>query len=119
MFSIAALAVVGHLASFAAPPPLPRGMWTCTLSGELAGTLSVDGPRYVFWNAATDQAAAGSLATANSRLGRNSRSGLIRVWSGPLKETFGVSLGLHNRGGDPETLVFNLGPAQGLECLRS
>ena len=119
MLAIAALAVVGHLVGLAPLPPLPRGTWTCVLSGEVMGTLSVEGPRYVFTSAATDEAAAGTLATANARLGRNSRSGLIRVWSGPLQDDFGVSLGLHNRGGNPETLVFNIGPGKGLKCLRA
>jgi hypothetical protein len=119
MLALAALAVVGHLVGLTPLPPLPRGTWSCAMSGEFMGTLSVEGPRYVFTSAETDEAGAGAFATANSRLGRNSRSGLIRVWSGPLKDTFGVSLGLHNRGGDPETLVFNMGPGKGLQCLRA
>ena len=117
MLAIAALVVVGHLAGLAPLPPLPMGTWACALSGEFVGTLSVEGPRYLFTSAATDEAEAGALAMANARLGRGSRAGLVRVWSGPLKDTFGVSLGLYNRGAEPETLVFNIGPGKGLNCL--
>jgi hypothetical protein len=113
-----ALAVVGQLVGLPPLPPVPHGTWTCERSDAFVGTLIVDGLRYVFVDdAGTSEV--GSLAVTRARLGSGSRASLVRVWSGPLSESFGISLGFHNRAADPETLVFSIGPGEGLECLRS
>lgn len=112
-----ALAVAGHLAGLPPVPAPPTGTWACELSGEFAGTLTVDGIHYTFRDDAAGTADAGALATARTRLGARSRANLVRIWSGPLTDTFGITLGFHNRGATPETLVFNIGPGKGLSCL--
>lgn len=114
-----ALAIVGHLAGLPALPPVPSGTWACDLAGEFAGTLTVEGLTYVFTDDSAGTTEAGSLAMARARLGATTRAGIVRVWSGPLSDTFGVTLGFHNRAADPETLVFNIGPGKGLQCLRA
>jgi hypothetical protein len=117
VLAVAVIAVVGQLSGLAPLPPLPSGTWACTLRGEVAGTLSVEGTRYQFTTSGTE--AHGTLAVKRARLGYQSRASLVRVWSGPLKETFGISLGFHNRAAEPETLVFNIGPGEGLQCLKA
>jgi hypothetical protein len=116
---IAALAIVGQLAGLSPLPPPPTGTWSCALSGEFAGTLTVEGLTYVFADTMGGTAEAGALATTRARLGAKSRASLVRIWSGPLSDTFGIALGFHNRAASPETLVFNIGPGKGLQCLRA
>jgi hypothetical protein len=118
MLAVAMIAVVGHLVGLAPLPPLPIGTWACSRSGEFTGTLSVKGTQYVFTNAGAVEAA-GAMAVARARLGAKSQASLVRVWSGPLKDAFGISLGFHNRAAEPETLVFSIGPGEGLQCLRT
>lgn len=119
MLTFTALVIAGQIVAHTPMPLMPAGQWSCTMSGDFVGTLAVEGPRYVFTAMDGVENPPGSMATEKARLGARTRASLVRVWDGPLKDTFGVSLGFYNRAADPQTLVFNIAPGKGLQCLRS
>jgi hypothetical protein len=124
---IASLAVLVMLAGQPAPSqtetqlrhaaPSPAGTWTCVLSGEVVGKLTVDDWRYELVMD-TGEPQGGTLAPVGGQAWKN-KAGYVRVASGPLKDDLGLGLGIHDNQAKPETLSFNSGPGSGIGCVRS
>jgi len=90
-----------------------RGTWDCSLAGTPIGKLTVDGWDYVLGGGQ----AAGTLGLVVFPAKYHEE--VIRVPSGTLREKFGAKLGFHYKvAGEPEMLVFNIGPASGIRCTR-
>jgi hypothetical protein len=97
--------------------PSPTGAWHCVFGGETAGKLTVDGWRYTL-TFGGELAGEGTLAPVGGRTPKNNAA-LVHVESGPLKEIFGISVGLHEDRTEPEKLIFNMGPGAGVPCSRN
>lgn len=97
--------------------PSPAGAWHCVFGGETSGRLTVDGWRYAL-TFGGELAGEGTLAPVGGRTPKNNAA-LVHVEGGPLKEIFGISVGLHEDRTDPEKLIFNMGPGAGVPCSRN
>ena len=89
------------------------GPWSCSLAGEPVGPLVIDGLTYVLGPAASGET--GTIAI----IGKHTKTSeeFLKVQSGPLLDQFGVRLGFHNRAVVPHTLVLNVGPGSGIQCI--
>ena len=106
---------VPQIVKGAAPPPV--GTWSCALPGETMGVLAVDGWRYTLTTEG-EQPRGGTLAPVGGQ-GLKNMSAYVRVESGPLKDDFGIGLGLHYEQAEPDNLIFSMGPGAGVRCVRS
>jgi hypothetical protein len=95
----------------------PIGAWNCVFTGETAGMLTVDGWRYTL-TIGGELPKEGTLAPVGGRTPKNNAV-LVHVESGPLKEDFGIRVGLHTDRAEPEKLIFNIAPGAGVPCFRN
>lgn len=100
------------------PQQPPSGTWTCDFAGEAVGTLTVTGWQYALGTTAAGEPQSGTLEPLGGRAGKN-RATYVQVESGPLKDNFGIRLGIHDDSAKPENLIFNLGPGSGIRCVRT
>jgi hypothetical protein len=99
----------------AAPPP--AGTWNCALPGETLGMLTVEGWRYALTIDGA-QPRVGTLAPVGGQ-GFKNKAAYVRVESGPLKDEFGLGLGIHLDVVEPDNLIFNKEPGAGVRCVRT
>jgi hypothetical protein len=93
------------------------GTWSCSLTGETRGVLTVTGWRYTLTSNG-ERPRMGTLAQVGGRNPKQNPA-LVRVESGPLKDDLGIRVGFHDERTEPENLIFNLGPGAGVNCVRA